>query len=149
MDWAERLDHKYTIPTYELPIVLELSTLEVHPPRNGKSRDSRLVTSQAMSRRAGRSTPAAAHRDAAAFLLREWEGWDVSRVMDSVPKLQSCLSVGVENSDQKRRWEWKMWRKMWDKLDWCRKLWWFQWTMALVAVLWQSLMPNHQLRVRN
>ena len=27
--------------------------------------------------------------------------------------------------------------------------WWFQLTIALVAVLSQSLMPNHQLRVRN
>ena len=71
MDRAERPDHKYTIPTYELPIVLELSTLEVRTTRNGKSRDSRFVTSQSMSRRAGRSAPAAAHRDAAAFLLRE------------------------------------------------------------------------------
>ena len=71
MDRAERPDHKYTIPTYELPIVLELSTLVVRTPRNGKSRDSRFVTSQAMSRHAGRSAPAAAHRDAAAFLLRE------------------------------------------------------------------------------
>ena len=32
MDTAERPDHKYTISTYELPIVLELSTLEVRPP---------------------------------------------------------------------------------------------------------------------
>ena len=71
MDTAERPDHKYTIPTCELPIVLELSTLEVRPARNGKSRDSRFVTSQSTSRRAGRSAPAAAHRDAAAFLLRE------------------------------------------------------------------------------
>ena len=71
MDRAERLDHKYTILTYALPIVLELSTLEVRPARNGKSRDSRFVTSQTMSRRAGRSAPAAAHRDAAAFFLRE------------------------------------------------------------------------------
>ena len=60
MDKAERPDHKYTIPTYELPIVIVLSTLEVRPPRNSKSRDSRFVTSQAMSRRAGRSAPAAA-----------------------------------------------------------------------------------------
>ena len=71
MDRAERPDHTYTIPTYEFPIVIELSTLEVRPPRNGMSRDSRFVTSQAMSRRAGRSAPAAAHRDAAAFLLHE------------------------------------------------------------------------------
>ena len=53
MDRAERPDHKYAIPTYELPIVIELSTLEVRPARNGKSRDSRFVTPQAMSRRAG------------------------------------------------------------------------------------------------
>ena len=71
MDRAERLDHKYTISTYELPIVLELSTLDVRLARNGKSHDSRFVTSQSMSRRAGRSAPAAAHRDAEAFLLRE------------------------------------------------------------------------------
>ena len=53
MDRAERPDHKYTIPTYELPIVLELATLEIRSPRNGKSRDSRSVTSQAI-----RATPA-------------------------------------------------------------------------------------------
>ena len=58
IDRAERPDHKYTIPTHDLPIVLELSTLEVRPARNGKSRDSRFVTSQAMSLRAGRSAPA-------------------------------------------------------------------------------------------
>ena len=45
MDKAERPDHKYTIPTYHLPVVLELSTFEVRMPRNGKSRDSRFVTS--------------------------------------------------------------------------------------------------------
>ena len=71
MDRAERPDHKYTIPIDELPIVIELSTLEVRTPRNGMSRDSRFVTSQSMSRRSGRSAPAAAHLDAAAFLLRE------------------------------------------------------------------------------
>ena len=36
IDRAERPDHKYTIPTYELTIVLELPTLEVRPARNGK-----------------------------------------------------------------------------------------------------------------
>ena len=91
IDRAERLDHKYTIPTYELPIVLELSTLEVRPARNGKSRDSRFVTSQSMSRRAGRSAPAAAHRDAAAFLLCEWEGSGVSRVMHGIWNVFSFL----------------------------------------------------------
>ena len=101
---AERPDHKYTIPTYGLPIVLELSTLEVRPTRNGKSRDSRFVTSLAtllyiillyiivgMSHRAGFSAPAAAHREAAAFLFREWEGLGVSRVMHGIWNVFSFL----------------------------------------------------------
>ena len=49
MDRAERPDHKYIIPTCELPIVLELSTLDVRPVRNGKSRDSRFVTSHRLT----------------------------------------------------------------------------------------------------
>ena len=91
MDRAERPDHKYTILTHEFPIVLELSTLEVRPARNGKSSDSLFVTSQAMSRRAGRSAPAVAHRDAAAFLLREWGGSGVSRVMHGIWSVFSFL----------------------------------------------------------
>ena len=63
-----------------------------------------------------------------------------------LPVSQNCNLARVSEWKirvPKRRWEWTIWRKMWDELYLCRKLlWWLRWAIALEAVLWQSIMLN-------
>ena len=81
------------------------------------------------------SRPVGGHRHALAAAVR-------------VPKLHSCLGAKVENSSPKKI-ECKNWNKIWNMNVTNVENYGDFTVMVLVAVLWQSLMTKHPLRVGN